>query len=185
MNIGATIRLKHGKEQSLLRRHPWIFSGAIHKAEGKTGDGDWVKIVSGNDEVLGYGHFQKGSIAVRMLSYGDSVPPADFYREMIGKALGLRTSIGILNPQTDSCRLIHGEGDGLPGLIIDLYKDTAVIQAHSHGMHADRVEVANAVKAVIPSLRAVYYKAQTGIPQQNAEYLIGTSTMPAQIKEHN
>jgi 23S rRNA (cytosine1962-C5)-methyltransferase len=185
MNVQATIKLKIGKEHSILRRHPWIFSGAIQKTDGQPADGDWVKVLSASDEVLGYGHYQNGSITVRMLSHDKENPAADFYEQKIRKALALRTSTNILNPETNSCRLIHGEGDGLPGLIVDLYADVAVIQAHSHGMYADRATIASALKAVLSSLSAVYFKAQAQLPQQKSEYLIGTATMPQNALEHN
>jgi 23S rRNA (cytosine1962-C5)-methyltransferase len=185
MNVRATIKLKTGKEHSILRRHPWIFSGAIQKTDGNPADGDWVKVLSASDDVLGYGHFQKGSITVRMLSHEKENPSADFYQEKFRKALAVRTTTHIINSETNSCRLIHGEGDGLPGLIVDIYGKSAVIQAHSHGMHADRAIIADALNAVLSSLDAVFFKAQSQLPQQKSEYLIGSATMPQSILEHN
>ena len=184
MQIRATIQLKHGKEHSVQRRHPWIFSGAIHKIDGSPADGDWVRIESSGKETLGYGHYQKGSITVRMLTHGADAPGPKVYEEKFRAAYTLRTSTNILRPETNACRLIHGEGDGLPGLIIDLYNDAAVVQGHSHGMNADRAAIGEALKAVIPGLRAVYYKAQTGINTQHSEYLHGAMTLPHTITEH-
>lgn len=184
MKIHAVIHLKHGKEHSILRRHPWIFSGAIHKIEGTPADGDWVRVVAGTGNVLGYGHYQKGSISIRMLSFTPDEPGENFFEEKIREALSLRTAAHILNEHTNACRLIHGEGDGLPGLIVDLYHNNAVVQAHSHGMHNDRNRIATSLKAVVPELDSVYYRAQTSLNNSPSEYLIGTGKGTHVILEH-
>lgn len=180
-----TIHLKRGKEQSILRSHPWIFSGAIQKTDGNPTDGDWVRVQAGSGEVLGYGHYQKGSITVRMLSFGKDKPGENFYEQKLGDALQLRTSTHLLNEQTNACRLVHGEGDGLSGLIVDLYDNTAVIQAHSHGMHNDRRRVVQALTSILPGLTSIYYKAQSTLNESTAEYLFGTNSQPHTIREHS
>jgi 23S rRNA (cytosine1962-C5)-methyltransferase len=184
MKIQTTIHLKHGKEHSILRRHPWIFSGAIHKIEGNPVDGDWAKVVAGSGEVLGYGHYQKGSITVRMLSFGTNEPDGNFFQEKLVQANRLRKAAGILSNETNSCRIIHGEGDGLPGLIVDMYNNVAVIQSHSHGMHSDRQQIANALKDVLPHLDSVYYRTQSSLNNSPSEYLVGNGTGPKVIVEH-
>ena len=184
MKIPSTAHLKHGKEHSILRRHPWIFSGAIHKLEMDPGDGDWITVRSGSGDILGYGHYQRGSISIRMLSFDGAEPGEKFFEEKLRASLRLRRSAGILNGRTNSCRLVHGEGDGLPGLIVDLYDNTAVIQAHSHGMHKDRERIASALKAILPDLKAVFYKAQTTLNDSEAAYLFAGTAVPHQITEH-
>jgi 23S rRNA (cytosine1962-C5)-methyltransferase len=184
MDIRNTVTLKTGKEHSIQRRHPWIFSGAIQKIEGTPADGDWVRVISSEKKVLGYGHYQKGSITVRVLSFGAQEPDANFYNTKVDNAFQQRLSTNILGKQTNACRLIHGEGDGLSGLIIDLYDGVAVLQAHSYGMHADRSTIASALKAVIPGLDAVYYKAQASPVDVKSEYLLGSANVPYNIIEH-
>lgn len=141
----AEIRLKAGKEQSLLRKHPWVFSGAIASQKGTVESGDTVSVISHQGEVLGYGHYQKGSITVRMIQFG-STPPADsFWNDSLTACFQRRKILGLPSPTTTIFRLVHGEGDGLPGLIVDVYEHTAVIQCHSHGMFAARQVIANAI----------------------------------------
>jgi 23S rRNA (cytosine1962-C5)-methyltransferase len=185
MNIKGKIILKKGKEQSVLRRHPWLFSGAINKTEGTIADGDWVSVIDGGGNVLGYGHHQKGSITVRFLSFDNTPPRPDFYTEKISTAARQRANINIQSSTTNAYRLIHGEGDGLPGLIVDLYNGVAVVQAHSHGMHADRTHIAHAIKEVFDdSIIAVYYKNQSD-GKTRGEYLLGMSVVPHTILEYN
>lgn len=185
MQIKGKIILKRGKEQSILRRHPWLFSGAIDKTEGSIGDGDWVTVIDASGKVLGHGHHQKGSITVRLLSFDKETPRPDFYTEKISTAAKQRAHINIHSTTTNAYRLIHGEGDGLPGLIVDMYNGVAVVQAHSHGMHADRNEIAQAIKDVFDeNVNAVYYKNQTG-SNMRGEYLLGMSVVPHTILEHN
>jgi 23S rRNA (cytosine1962-C5)-methyltransferase len=195
MDIKGKIFLKRGKEQSVLRRHPWLFSGAIDKAEGTIADGDWVSVLDAGGSILGYGHHQKGSITVRLLSFDQPVPRADFYSEKISTAARQRANINIQTSTTNAYRLIHGEGDGLPGLIVDMYNGVAVIQAHSHGMHNDRMAITQGIKDVFSeSVKAVYYKNQLshapGSGERKSvsaggEYLLGMSVVPHTILEYN
>ena len=167
----TTIILKPHKEESLKRFHPWVFSGAIarvvleasHKASAPE-EGELVRVLSADKEVLGVGHWQIGSIAVRILAFGVADLPADFWSERIRAAYSVRKSIGLIRPDNDTFRLIHGEGDFLPGLIIDVYADTAVIQAHSVGMHVSRLQIAQAVVAEVPQVQNVYYKSDDTLP---------------------
>ena len=167
----TTIILKPHKEESLKRFHPWVFSGAIarvvleasHKASAPE-EGELVCVLSADKEVLGVGHWQIGSIAVRILAFGVTDLPADFWSERIRAAYAVRKSIGLIRPDNDTFRLIHGEGDFLPGLIIDVYADTAVIQAHSVGMHVSRQQIAEAVVAEVPQVQNVYYKSDDTLP---------------------
>ncbi|MDE5560923.1 MAG: class I SAM-dependent rRNA methyltransferase [Bacteroidaceae bacterium] len=167
-----TIVLRRGKEDSLTRKHPWIFSGAIQHIDKGVQEGDAVRIVSAQGDFIAVGHWQIGSIAVRVLSFEDENINVDFYIQRIETALDVRRSIGLLRPDAmdghtvnTTFRLVHGEGDNLPGLIIDIYGGTAVVQAHSVGMHVDRMAVAEALKAVLGSgLEAVYYKSETTLP---------------------
>jgi len=185
MEIKGKIILKKGKEVSVLRRHPWLFSGAINKTEGTITDGDWVTVLDADQKVLGHGHHQKGSITVRLLSFDKATPRPDFYTEKISTAAKQRRGINLQTSTTNAYRLIHGEGDGLPGLIVDMYNGVAVVQAHSHGMHADRNAIAHAIKDVFDdSVNAVYYKNQLG-GNTNGEYLLGMSAVPHTILEHN
>ena len=142
-----TLRLKRGKEDSLDRFHPWVFSGALaHMPEPGNDDieeGDLVKVVAYDGRVIGTGHFQIGSIAVRMLSFDEAEQiDADFYGRRIAEAANLRKALGLPGTDTDAYRLVHGEGDFLPGLVVDVYGDTAVMQAHSPGMHYAREIIA-------------------------------------------
>ncbi|HZY80452.1 MAG TPA: class I SAM-dependent rRNA methyltransferase [Cyclobacteriaceae bacterium] len=185
MEIKGKIILKRGKEVSIQRRHPWLFSGAIHQMEGTIADGDWVTVNDAGGGVLGHGHYQKGSITVRLLSFEKAQPGLDFYTEKISTAAQQRANINIQTTVTNSYRLIHGEGDGLPGLIVDMYNGVAVVQAHSHGMHHDRTVIAESIKKVFgENLTAVYYKNQTG-SNARGEYLLGMSAVPHTILEHN
>ena len=183
-----TIVLKKGKEDSLARRHPWIFSGAIHHADNDIQEGDVVRVVSIQGMFIAIGHWQIGSIAIRVLSFEDEKIDEEFYCKRLKSALDVRNSIGLLRGNcTDETninttyRLIHGEGDNMPGLVIDIYGDTAVMQAHSVGMHVDRMIIAQSLKKIMgDSLKSVYYKSETTLPfkadlgQENG-FLIGSS----------
>jgi 23S rRNA (cytosine1962-C5)-methyltransferase len=189
MNIQGKIIIKKGKEYSIERFHPWIFSGAIQKIEGNTDDGCWVEVQNHNGRVLGYGHYQNGSIAIRMLSFGGHPPLKDFYQDKIKRALTLRNSANLPSEGTNSFRLIHGEGDNLPGLIVDYYNGAAVIQAHSVGMHLDRKIITLALQETISSLHTVYYKSQSTLPgkirdKREDEYLFGMGVIPHIISEN-
>lgn len=161
----ANLYLKKGKEDSLQRRHPWIFSGAIHHMDGQPQEGDVVRVLAHDGTFIAVGHWQIGSIAVRVLSFDDVNIDQKFYQEHLSIALDVRKSVGLINDNNNTYRLVHGEGDNLPGLIIDMYSNTAVMQAHSVGMHVDREMVARALKEVMKDdLVAVYYKSETTLP---------------------
>ena len=158
--------LKRGKEESLLRFHPWVFSGAIAQADDDLKDGDLVRVLTNHGDFIAVGHFQMGSIAVRVLSFRDVDIDADFWASRLASALKVRQSIGIAdNPKNNTYRLVHGEGDNQPGLIIDVYDRTAVMQAHSIGMHLQRKQIAEQLVKVMGSrIDNVYYKSETTLP---------------------
>ena len=174
------IYLKPKKEESLLRFHPWVFSGAIQGMERKPEEGDLVEVYSSDNRFLAIGHYQIGSIAVRVLSFEKRPIDHQFWVDRIRSAYQLRCILGLANtPNNNTFRLIHGEGDALPGLVIDLYANTAVMQAHSVGMHKCRMEIAAALKEVVgDALQNIYYKSETTLPYKadlNSEngYLLG------------
>lgn len=179
MTISGKVILKKGKEISVRRFHPWIFSGAIHKIEGVINDGGWVQVVDFRDETLGFGHYQHGSIAVRILSFHSETPNKNFWEDKISRALALRANAGLPRTDTNAFRLIHGEGDGLPGLITDYYAGVLVMQAHDAGMHHDRRDIAQALRGVLgDNTTAIYYKSQSTLPGKMREtaaeeYLLG------------
>jgi len=185
MDIKGDVFLKKGREASVKRFHPWVFSGAIQTKQGKIENGDWVCVRDSTGSALGYGHFQPGTISVRLLSFS-SVPGSDFYSVKIRAALSARKNLNIVNPRTNCFRLVHGEGDGLAGLIIDVYGSAAVVQAHSAGIHADRHLIGEALKEELEGdLRDIYYKGMaTGDGKSESEYLQGTSTVPHEVIEH-
>ena len=160
------VYLKRGKEDSLLRFHPWVFSGAIQRADDGIEEGEVVCVLTANGDFIAIGHFQIGSIAVRVLSFRDVAIDADFWASRLASALKMRQAIGIAdNPNNNTYRLVHGEGDMLPGLVIDVYGKTAVMQAHSVGMHVCRIDIAEQLMKVMDSrLENVYYKSETTLP---------------------
>ncbi len=160
------VTLKSGKDQSLKRFHPWVFSGAIKKIYGQVSEGDLVAVYSNKDEFLGIGHYQVGSIAVRLVTFEDIVPGYDFWKEKIEKAWQFRQNTGFGgNPDTNVFRLIHAEGDGLPGLIVDYYNGTAVMQMHSVGMFMIREMLVKALQEVMgEQLKAIYDKSEKTLP---------------------
>jgi 23S rRNA (cytosine1962-C5)-methyltransferase len=190
MIIAGKVILKKGKEHSIQRFHPWIFSGAIHKTEGSLDDGCWVQVVDFKDVTLGFGHYQNGSISIRMLSFGKTTPTDRLWYDKILAAYQLRNSSSLPSKITKAFRLIHGEGDGLPGLIIDYYDGAAVLQAHSVGMHLERNDIAQALRKVLgEALQVVYYKSQSTLPgkmrdAQQDEYLLGMGVIPHVITEN-
>ena len=189
MTIQGKVTIKKGKEYSIERFHPWIFSGAIQKAEGNLQDGCWVQVERHNGKILGFGHFQNGSIAIRILSFEEQPPLENFYSHRIGQAVRLRKSANLPSEGTNSFRLIHGEGDGLPGLIIDYYDGAAIIQAHSAGMHEDRKMISQALQETIPGLQTVFYKSQLTLPGKTRDvrqdgYLFGLGVVPHVISEY-
>jgi 23S rRNA (cytosine1962-C5)-methyltransferase len=172
--------LKSGKDQSLKRFHPWVFSGAIKKMYGQVREGDLVAVFSNKDEFLGIGHYQIGSIAVRIVSFSEIDPGFDFWKNKIQKAWDFRKRMGFgENAETNVFRLIHAEGDGLPGLIVDFYNGTVVMQMHSVGMYLIREELVTALKEVLgDQLKAVYDKSEKTLPckadiQPKDEWLFG------------
>ncbi|MDR2917161.1 MAG: class I SAM-dependent rRNA methyltransferase [Tannerella sp.] len=202
MNL-CKIYLKPKKEESLLRFHPWVFSGAVGSVDGKPAEGDLVEVYSANNHFLGIGHYQIGSIVVRILSFTPAEIDIAFWTERIRQAYKLRRSIGLIrtgtndplqlsnSPVNDTYRLIHGEGDCLPGLIIDIYASTAVIQAHSVGMHYARKDIAIALCEVLGSnLHRIYYKSEGTLPfkadlGEENEYLYGGDNKESSIAVEN
>ena len=160
------VYLKPGKEESLKRFHPWIFSGAIARFDGEPEEGEVVEVYTSKKEFIAEGHFQIGSIAVRVLSFRQEPIDHDFWKRKLQIAYDMRCGIGIaVNPTNDTYRLVHGEGDNLPGLVIDIYARTAVMQAHSAGMHVDRMTIAEALSEVMgDKIENIYYKSETTLP---------------------
>ena len=154
-----------GKEESLGRFHPWVFSGAIARLDEGIVEGDLVSVFSSRGDLLGNGHYQIGSIAVRMLTFDDQAIDTAFYAARLTNAYRLREALGLVREDNNAFRLVHGEGDFLPGLIVDIYAGTAVMQAHSPGMHYARHEIAQALTQLPDGLvRNVYYKSETTLP---------------------
>ena len=158
--------LKRGKEESLLRFHPWVFSGAIQQPAEGLEEGEVVRVLDAQGDFIAVGHYQIGSIAVRVLSFHDVPIDEEFWYSRLCSALEMRRSIGIAdNPDNNTYRLVHGEGDLLPGLVIDVYGKTAVMQAHSVGMHVSRVQIAEQLMRVMDGrIENVYYKSETTLP---------------------
>ena len=203
----TTVYLKPHKEESLLRFHPWVFSGAIRSIQldadyphAQPQEGEVVQVRDSNGQILGVGHYQIGSIAVRILAFGVGELPHNFWQERIRAAYEVRCSLGLITslpnphspisniqypisnsqyPINNTYRLVHGEGDFMPGLIVDIYADTAVIQAHSIGMHYHREEIAKAIVQAVPQVDKVYYKSDDTLPHkapiqgERVGYLIG------------
>lgn len=176
----VTLFLKRGKSESLKRFHPWVFSGAIAGSNGKVNEGDIVRVVSDDDLLMGYGHYQIGSIAVRMLTFDDEPIDHAFWKSRLAEAFRLRSALQLTGREdNDIYRLVHGEGDRLPGLVVDIYGRTAVMQAHSVGMHVNREDIAKAlVEASGGLVENVYYKSETTLPfkadlHQENGFLIG------------
>ena len=175
------IRLRKGKEESLKRFHPWVFSGAIAQIDEGVSEGEVVRVVTNSGDFIAVGHYQEGSIAVRVLTFSDVQIDDEFWYSRLSSALQMRQAIGIAdNPNNNTYRLVHGEGDNLPGLIIDVYGQTAVMQAHSIGMHLCRKEIAHALADVMKSrISHIYYKSETTLPFMAADdmngFLVGGS----------
>ena len=160
------VYLKPKKEESLLRFHPWVFSGAIARVEGNPEEGEVVEVYTSDKQYIATGHYQIGSIAVRVLSFKKEEINHDFWVRRLTVARDLRKALRLIGTENNNaCRLVHGEGDNLPGLIIDLYDHTAVMQAHSAGMHIYRHEIAEALKEVMgDTVQNIYYKSETTLP---------------------
>ncbi|MDD5818518.1 MAG: class I SAM-dependent rRNA methyltransferase [bacterium] len=162
--IYKRVILKRGKEESLKRFHPWVFSGAIARMD-KVEEGDLVTVYDHEGNLIGNGHFQIGSIAVRILSFDDTEIDANFFLRRLAEAFKMRQALGLLRPDNNAFRLVHGEGDFLPGLVIDIYGTTAVMQAHSPGMHFARHLIADALTQLPDGVvKNVYYKSETTLP---------------------
>lgn len=177
--IYKRVILKRGKEESVKRFHPWIFSGAIARAD-KMEEGDLVTVYTHDGALLGNGHFQIGSIAVRLLTFDDTEIDEQFYVKRLTAAYGLRKALGLMRDDNNAFRLVHGEGDFLPGLVIDIYGHTAVMQAHSPGMHFARNIIAQALTELPGDLvHNVYYKSETTLPYKaqldpQNDYIVGS-----------
>ena len=180
--MSKLIILRKGKDESIKRFHPWIFSGAVHHIEGDLTEGDVVTVLNSDGNFVALGHWQVGSIAVRILSFRNRKIDVEFWKERLASALNVRRSIGVAGTDYNNMfRLVHGEGDNLPGLIVDIYGKNAVMQAHSVGMHVSRMQIAEALKAVMgDELDSIYYKSETTLPfkaslgQENG-FIVGTS----------
>lgn len=188
------LTLRRGKEESLLRRHPWIFSGAIYDTDGQPEEGDVVDVHTAEGDFIARGHCGIGSIAVRVLTFDENEQiDAAFWERRVREAYQVRKALGLTDSQETTCyRLVHGEGDNLPGLIVDMYGTTAVIQAHSVGMYVARTEIAEALKTVYGpnKLTAVYDKSAGTIPPKSGieavdGYLFGTSSAANTVVKEN
>jgi 23S rRNA (cytosine1962-C5)-methyltransferase len=182
------IVLKRGKESSVLRRHPWVFSGACYGVDGDPEEGDVVQVLDSEHRSLGFGHYQEnGSITVRILSFTDE-PDQSFWNKRIQEAWNLRLDLELLNDENNCFRWIHGEGDGLPGLIVDYYNGNAVVQCHSSGMYKSMAAIKQALLVTSPDLKSIYHKSSdtlspgSGI-EANDEYIHGSAKVPVLVKE--
>ena len=177
------VYLKKGKDESLKRFHPWVFSGAIASGTESLNEGDVVRVCTASGAFIAVGNYQIGSIAVRVLSFKDIVIDEEFWKSRLQSALEVRLALDVVdNPNNNTYRLVHGEGDNLPGLIVDCYGETAVMQAHSVGMHCERSAIAKALVEVLDGrIKNVYYKSDTTLPfkadlNQENGFLIGGET---------
>jgi 23S rRNA (cytosine1962-C5)-methyltransferase len=176
------LTISKGKEHSIQRKHPWVFSGAIASDTAELQDGDLVCLTTKKQQILGIGHFQHATIAVRMLSFDYETIDAAFYERRLSNAYQLRLRIGLLSESNNIFRLCHGEGDLLPGLIIDVYNGVAVIQCHSYGMFKQVGLIAEALQVVMgKDLKAIYHKSSDTLPKRELVtdgYLFGEVTVP-------
>lgn len=186
--------LRKGKEASIQRKHPWVFSGAIKKTIDENGlrvtpnEGAWIGVYDHELNFLGAGFYALGSIAIRVITFDQETINDEFWSNRIKEAYELREKLGLINPDNNIYRLIHGEGDGFPGLIIDIYKGNAVIQAHTYGVHLVRHQIANALQLVLDKqLKSVYYKSKETLPKSfdiEDEFLIGNTPTPVEAIEY-
>jgi 23S rRNA (cytosine1962-C5)-methyltransferase len=186
----SKIFVKPNREEAILRRHPWVFSGAIGRVEGSPADGDVVHVCTHRGAFLALGHFFNGSIAVKIFSYEPALPDGAFWQNKLQNALNARKLV-VANAQITNCyRLVHGEGDGLPGLVIDFYDGVAVLQAHSVGMYRNLPDIATALRQLYGSaLKAIYHKSHETLPEtfaKNVEngYLWGHCPVPHPVVEN-
>lgn len=185
------IILKSGKDQSLRRLHPWVFSGAIKKMEGNPGDGDLVQVFDNKGEFLALGHYQIGSIAVRVFSFTDILPDEEYWTEKIRSAYQCRLHMGLAeSSSTNVFRFVNGEGDGMPGLIADFYKGTLVLQFHSIGMYRMKETLYNSFSSVLGnSLVAVYDKSKGTLPgklrYQTENVWMAGNEADVKVREYN
>ena len=183
-----SVTLRRGKEESLNRFHPWVFSGAIFRQDDGIEEGDVVNVVASDGRHIGVGHYQIGSIAVRILDFADRLVDEAFYRERLSEAFHLRKTLGLLRDDNNAFRLVHGEGDFLPGLVVDIYGPTAVVQAHSPGMHYARDIIARVLVDMHDAgVENVYYKSETTLPYKaqldpQNDYIIGSYTTDVAVE---
>jgi 23S rRNA (cytosine1962-C5)-methyltransferase len=190
MPVYPSVILKPKREQSLLRRHPWVFSGAVDRIDGQAADGDVVFVRSHRGDLLATGHYQRGSILVRVFAFEEVQPDANFWQQKLRQAFELRQRTGLPSPATNCFRLVHGEGDGLPGLIIDIYGHTAVLQCHSIGMHRQRQLLVEALIALPDlNLQTVYDKSAEALPSEYAAAQQNTAlwgqSLPGNVLEND
>ena len=178
--------LKKNKEESILRKHPWVFSGAIDLIDEEIADGDLVSVYDSRKRFLAIGHFQNATIAVRIVSFEEREINQKFFNEKIGNAVQLRKNLGLFSPDNSICRLVHGEGDGLPGLIIDFYENVAVVQCHSIGMYHSLSLINKALQENISELQAVYSKSSDTLHNKEIAqdgFILGDVSVPHLAKE--
>ncbi len=187
----STVFLKPNRQEAVLRKHPWVFSGAIERLKGNPADGDLVQLCNQRGDFLALGHYYNGSIAVKILSYDAQLPNVAFWHQKLQNAYNARYLINTTNQTTTTCyRLVHGEGDGLPGLVIDWYNGVAVVQAHSIGMYRNLADIVLALRELYGSaLQAIYNKSHETLPEvfaKNVEngYLWGNCTVPHSVQEN-
>jgi 23S rRNA (cytosine1962-C5)-methyltransferase len=192
MSAYSKVILKSGKERSLNNFHPWLFSGAIKEIQGPVKEGDIVEIHNNHNEYMATGHFHEGSIKVRIFSFERVQPDFAFWKSKLEKAFAVRNQLGYIDhPDTNAYRLIHAEGDNMPGLIIDIYKDTAVIQTHTVGMHAIKNELTKSLQEIYgPDLKAVYDKSADSMSKQSEVvvtngYLFGNASVDEVLENGN
>jgi len=180
--------LSKNKEESLLRKHPWVFSGAIDLIDEEILDGDIVTVFDSKERFLGTGHFQNATIAVRILSFEETELDQKFFNHILSEAIELRKTLGLFSKENSICRIVHGEGDGLPGLIIDFYNGIAVIQCHSIGMYQTIELISQALQNTLgESLKAIYSKSSETLHNKEGvvdSYIWGTCKMPHKAKEN-
>lgn len=180
--------LRKNKEESILRKHPWVFSGAIDLIDDEIIDGDIVSVFDSRNKYLGTGHFQNATIAVRILTFDEKELNQDFFDLVIGEAIDLRKTLGLFTKDNSICRLVHGEGDGLPGLIIDFYNGVAVIQCHSIGMYESVPLISKAIQTKLgKTLKAIYSKSKETLHNKEGiedSYIFGSCKTPHKAKEN-